>query len=134
MCGAARKGVSEYFPRLLLGVNSSKSSKSSLNEASPTFSVGVIEGGMQVNFVPDLCRIAIDVRTLPGDTTEGSAFSVRGRFPPSSATADSIKSPDRSSEKNSTPDFDAIEWHCCKVDSRYSTSIGSISYATTSTL
>ena len=38
---------------------------------SPTFSIGVIEGGMQVNFVPDQCRIAVDCRTIPGDSTEG---------------------------------------------------------------
>ena len=38
---------------------------------SPTFSIGIIEGGMQVNFVPDNCRIAVDVRSIPGDTTEG---------------------------------------------------------------
>ena len=37
---------------------------------NPTFSVGIIEGGMQVNFVPDLCRIAVDVRTIPGLTAE----------------------------------------------------------------
>ena len=36
----------------------------------PTLSVGIINGGMQVNFVPDLCRIAIDVRTIPGLTAD----------------------------------------------------------------
>ena len=34
----------------------------------PTYSVGTIEGGSQVNFVPDHCRVAIDCRTIPGDS------------------------------------------------------------------
>ena len=38
---------------------------------SPTFNVGTIEGGAQVNFVPDQCRIAIDCRLIPGQTPEG---------------------------------------------------------------
>jgi len=33
----------------------------------PTLSVGRIEGGAGVNTVPDLCRIEIDRRTLPGE-------------------------------------------------------------------
>ena len=33
-----------------------------------TMNIGVIEGGMQVNFVPDRCRIDVDVRTIPGQT------------------------------------------------------------------
>jgi acetylornithine deacetylase len=36
----------------------------------PTMNIGVIEGGMQVNFVPDSCRIEVDVRTIPGQTAE----------------------------------------------------------------
>lgn len=36
---------------------------------SPTYSVGTIEGGAQVNFVPDQCRVAIDCRTIPGDSS-----------------------------------------------------------------
>ncbi|HIG53452.1 MAG TPA: M20 family peptidase [Candidatus Handelsmanbacteria bacterium] len=38
---------------------------------SPTFNVGTIAGGAQVNFVPDQCRIAIDCRLIPGQTPEG---------------------------------------------------------------
>jgi succinyl-diaminopimelate desuccinylase len=35
---------------------------------SPTLSVGRIEGGLQVNVVPDRCTIDIDRRLLPGET------------------------------------------------------------------
>jgi acetylornithine deacetylase len=34
-----------------------------------TLNVGVIQGGVQVNFVPDQCAIEIDRRMLPGETT-----------------------------------------------------------------
>ena len=37
---------------------------------NPTFNVGIIEGGAQINFVPDSCRAAVDCRILPGDTAE----------------------------------------------------------------
>ena len=35
-----------------------------------TLNVGVIHGGVQVNFVPDICEIEIDRRLLPGETAE----------------------------------------------------------------
>ena len=35
---------------------------------SPTLNIGVIEGGTQVNFVPDSCRVAVDCRLIPGET------------------------------------------------------------------
>jgi len=35
---------------------------------SPTCNVGVISGGVQVNFVPDTCAIELDRRLLPGET------------------------------------------------------------------
>jgi succinyl-diaminopimelate desuccinylase len=35
---------------------------------APTISVGRIEGGLQVNVVPDRCSIDLDRRTLPGET------------------------------------------------------------------
>jgi acetylornithine deacetylase/succinyl-diaminopimelate desuccinylase family protein len=35
-----------------------------------TLNVGVIRGGVQVNFVPDRCEIEIDRRLLPGETPE----------------------------------------------------------------
>ena len=37
---------------------------------NPTFNVGIVEGGAQINFVPDSCRAAVDCRILPGDTPE----------------------------------------------------------------
>ena len=81
----AVKGVAAHSSKPYLGVNAiSKMARlitcleeelSPLYEGrdfellgSPTFSIGIIEGGMQVNFVPDLCRIAVDVRTIPGLT------------------------------------------------------------------
>jgi acetylornithine deacetylase/succinyl-diaminopimelate desuccinylase family protein len=36
----------------------------------PTFNVGLIEGGIQVNTVPDSCTIQVDRRLLPGETRE----------------------------------------------------------------
>jgi acetylornithine deacetylase/succinyl-diaminopimelate desuccinylase family protein len=36
-----------------------------------TVNVGVIRGGVQVNFVPDTCAIEIDRRLLPGETVKG---------------------------------------------------------------
>jgi acetylornithine deacetylase len=36
-----------------------------------TVNVGVIQGGVQVNFVPDVCAIEIDRRLLPGETVAG---------------------------------------------------------------
>lgn len=35
-----------------------------------TCNVGVIDGGVQINFVPDRCTIEIDRRMLPGETCE----------------------------------------------------------------
>jgi acetylornithine deacetylase len=37
---------------------------------SPTLNVGFIQGGVQVNQVPDSCTIEIDRRLLPGETKE----------------------------------------------------------------
>ena len=37
---------------------------------SATVNVGVIRGGVQVNFVPDRCEIEIDRRLLPGERTD----------------------------------------------------------------
>lgn len=38
---------------------------------SATCNVGLVRGGVQVNFVPDRCEIEIDRRLLPGETREG---------------------------------------------------------------
>ena len=50
-------------------LGASYQNRSHLLIGHPTFSVGTIEGGTQVNFVPDYCRVAVDCRTLPGDTS-----------------------------------------------------------------
>lgn len=39
---------------------------------SPTLNIGVIRGGVQVNFVPDRCVIEVDRRLLPGETWQGA--------------------------------------------------------------
>ena len=50
-----------------------------------TGSIGVIQGGSQVNLVPDACRIKIDRRLLPGETAENAwqqcADTLRSRLP-----------------------------------------------------
>jgi acetylornithine deacetylase len=38
---------------------------------SATCNIGVIRGGVQINFVPDRCEIEIDRRLLPGESVEG---------------------------------------------------------------
>ncbi len=38
---------------------------------SPTVNVGVIQGGVQVNLVPDHCAIELDRRLLPGEAASG---------------------------------------------------------------
>jgi succinyl-diaminopimelate desuccinylase len=37
----------------------------------PTLNVGTIEGGMNINSVPDRARIGVDIRLLPGQTEDG---------------------------------------------------------------
>jgi acetylornithine deacetylase len=44
---------------------------------TPTLSVGVIEGGQAVNMVPDSCRIEVDRRTLPEESTAAVLQAVR---------------------------------------------------------
>ena len=60
---------------------------------SPTVSVGVIQGGVQVNLVPDYCAAEIDRRLLPGE----SAIDVIAHF---QAMLDRIK--------NTHPTFEAF--------------------------
>ncbi len=50
--------------------------------------MGVIRGGVQVNFVPDECAIEIDRRLLPGERAEevlrhyqGMLDGLKSRFP-----------------------------------------------------
>ena len=46
-----------------------------------TLNVGMIEGGRQVNMVPDLCSAAIDRRLLPGEGISRVLESYRSLFP-----------------------------------------------------
>lgn len=43
-----------------------------------TLNVGIIRGGVQVNFVPDTCTIEIDRRLLPGETVPGVLAHYQG--------------------------------------------------------
>ncbi|NUN97698.1 MAG: M20/M25/M40 family metallo-hydrolase, partial [Candidatus Omnitrophica bacterium] len=52
----------ELIPRLAM--------KSHPLLGNPAMTVGVIQGGTQVNIVPDFCRIEVDRRVLPGETRE----------------------------------------------------------------
>ncbi|MCZ6679855.1 MAG: M20 family metallopeptidase [Candidatus Poribacteria bacterium] len=47
---------------------------------SPTLNIGVISGGVQVNFVPDQCVIEIDRRVIPGETPEEAMVPFRERL------------------------------------------------------
>lgn len=38
----------------------------------PTLNIGMIHGGEQINFVPDLCEISIDRRLIPGEDPEAT--------------------------------------------------------------
>jgi acetylornithine deacetylase/succinyl-diaminopimelate desuccinylase family protein len=48
-----------------------------------TLNVGIIEGGRQVNIVPDLCTIELDRRLLPSETVAGVLAHYRGLIDPS---------------------------------------------------
>lgn len=43
-----------------------------------TCNIGVIRGGVQINFVPASCEIEIDRRTLPGESTDGVLAHYQG--------------------------------------------------------
>lgn len=45
---------------------------------TPRFSPSVIAGGVQVNMVPDECRLEVDRRTLPGETAESVRAELEG--------------------------------------------------------
>ena len=47
---------------------------------SPTLNIGVISGGVQVNFVPDECIIDIDRRVIPGETPEEALVAFQERL------------------------------------------------------
>lgn len=58
---------------------------------SPTINVGVIRGGVQVNFVPDSCSIDIDRRLIPGE--EASAVLAECRRLLDSLHVDAVMTP-----------------------------------------
>ncbi len=45
---------------------------------SPTVNAGTIQGGIQPNIVPDLCRATIDIRTVPGQSHVAVLADVHG--------------------------------------------------------
>jgi acetylornithine deacetylase len=47
---------------------------------SPTLNIGVISGGVQVNFVPNECVIDIDRRVIPGETPEEALVPFQERL------------------------------------------------------
>lgn len=62
-----------HMARLVLALEGENAEFSSVSHGlvgSPTVSVGVIQGGVQVNSVPDRCSIEIDRRLLPGERAD----------------------------------------------------------------
>ncbi len=64
----------EHMARIIAAIE--QDSRSLIQRSHPllgpaTCNVGVIRGGVQVNFVPDRCEIEIDRRLLPDETREG---------------------------------------------------------------
>jgi succinyl-diaminopimelate desuccinylase len=77
---ASFKGVSAHGSMPQLGVNAIYKAAQAISRlaefqfgaeahpvmGSPTLNVGTVEGGSGVNLVPDLAKIGIDIRTVPG--------------------------------------------------------------------
>jgi acetylornithine deacetylase/succinyl-diaminopimelate desuccinylase family protein len=64
-----------HMARLVLGLEQENAQLAGVSHrlvGSPTVSVGVIGGGVQVNSVPDRCSIEIDRRLLPGEKAESA--------------------------------------------------------------
>jgi succinyl-diaminopimelate desuccinylase len=51
----------------------------------PTVNVGRIEGGLNLNSVPDSAVLGIDLRTVPGQSSEAILAELAGMFPDSEA-------------------------------------------------
>lgn len=68
---------------------------------SPTINVSMINGGTQVNLVPERTRILIDRRTLPGETRESVAAEIE-------AILDDLR--------RTVPGFDAVQEPALMVD------------------
>ena len=67
----AISGMARLVTRLEEVIGADYASREDPLLGNPTMNIGVIEGGMQVNFVPDRCRIDVDVRMIPGQTADG---------------------------------------------------------------
>ena len=46
--------------------------------APPTVNAGTIQGGTQINVVPEWCQAEVDIRTLPGQSAEGIVEEIQG--------------------------------------------------------
>lgn len=66
-------GVSaiEEAAKVVLALRSMSTGRSHPLLGEPSLNVGTIQGGSKINIVPDACTIAIDRRTLPGETDQG---------------------------------------------------------------
>ena len=62
--------LSDVIQHLRAGLFRTAEQRTHDRVGSPTWSVGVIKGGVSVNIVPDSCSIDIDYRSLPGETAE----------------------------------------------------------------
>ena len=82
----AISGMARLVARLEEVIGPDYASRNDPLLGSPTMNIGVIEGGMQVNFVPDSCRIEVDVRSIPGQTAE----EVTAQFAAAIAEVDGI--------------------------------------------
>jgi len=61
--------LGEYAPRL-------QASRSDPMLGAPTISVGTIRGGVSPNTVPDVCRIDLDRRMIPGESADSAIADV----------------------------------------------------------
>lgn len=66
-------GVSaiEEAARVVLALRAFRNGRSHPLLGEPSLNIGTIDGGSKINIVPDACTIAIDRRTLPGETDQG---------------------------------------------------------------
>ena len=88
---AAFKGVSAHGSMPQLGVNAIYKAAKAIQKLEtfqfgvpehatmglPTLNVGTVEGGSGVNLVPDLARIGVDIRTVPGTNHETLLLQIR---------------------------------------------------------
>lgn len=79
----------------------------------PTLNVGVIQGGSSGSTVPDLCRIEVDRRLMPGETIESVLSTVSARIEaldlPSRGLTWSLTSPMDMPGFETAPDADLVQ-------------------------